>query len=1076
MTGASPISGLAEEMNAGLQEASGPMQSALVLRKYFKLMINELVKHENRYFSGFFAKLDYLVNIRPELEPLAKQLHYLRSFFEKIARRKINTPDAGFVEKAEAVIRAFVQIIEHGISNETPDMPLHVAEGLFFHSTADERIADTLCHVTGKLAPTGETRRLLKARTEESAEIFIVLSPSWMKMYNQVWKYCTLRLLNARLEFHEEKILLVCDRESLVISEPDYLVDITQISEIFTSQGYNPHIELIKKITPAEISRQMIMGNIINSIFDEIIYDPGISFESAFRRAIKAKPLQVFVLEKRTPGTRYIIMEELRPLFVRMKEAASGWREKITVEPAFISPAFGLQGRLDLLIEHEDEKRKDLVELKSGKAGNGARIRLDGGDYVMVNVWVNHLMQTTGYNLILDSVYQGRYGTSSILYINSERDMLRNTENYQRTKREFISARNGIVYLDKMLAEDPAPYVEFLNSPELPPLPGYMESARAEAMLNFFSLSDIKREYFHECIKFLGRELFAAKTGAYQVKSNYGFSSLWRETAMESTDTGTLSGHFSLEEASSDFEKWHLAFRKKGKDILPYRKGDMVILFPVDGNGSALFESQQVLKAVIKEAGDDMYLLSLRNKLPSPSYLFAYEFWEIMPDNIDSLTKKYFPSMAEALYSPVADIMLGLKEPGHEDAPDIPFPLLEKTQEEMVNRAIRSRDIFLIQGPPGTGKTSYVLRSIAEHIIKENTGNILLAAFTNRAADEICKTLLNSAVDIPLLRLGSKESSVYSNILISSLAERGSYSDLYDHIEKAKVIVSTVAALHSNPEIFILKQFDTLIIDEASQLLEPQLAGIMAKCRRVIMIGDERQLPAISLQEAGDTANPLLKEIEWENFGISLFERLIRLYAKRGWSGAYGMLSMQSRMHPHISSLANKMFYEGRLQDNPNSEWDDKYGPAVEWRECAISKTIRRNDEEADEIVRSISCLITEKGVSPRDIGVIAPFRAQCANIASRLPENLRKEIAVDTVERFQGSEKEVIFYSTTCGSLQQLRSMKAETGINGVLVDRKLNVAITRARRKLVILGNTELLGRDLVYFRLMSIIKAGP
>lgn len=177
-------------------------------------------------------------------------------------------------------------------------------------------------------------------------------------------------------------------------------------------------------------------------------------------------------------------------------------------------------------------------------------------------------------------------------------------------------------------------------------------------------------------------------------------------------------------------------------------------------------------------------------------------------------------------------------------------------------------------------KTSSLIKSIVETLYHQTDENLLLTAYTNRAVDELCH-MLNGA-HIPFIRLGSKDSTHFQEHTVYSIVDEYGIEGLRNSIHNNRVCVSTVSSLQTNSEIFDLKTFSTVIIDEAAQLLEPQVLGIISKVKRFIMIGDEKQLPAIVQQDARGALlnNPLLESIECTDLRLSLFERLLIICKK----------------------------------------------------------------------------------------------------------------------------------------------------------------------------------------------------
>jgi DNA replication ATP-dependent helicase Dna2 len=298
------------------------------------------------------------------------------------------------------------------------------------------------------------------------------------------------------------------------------------------------------------------------------------------------------------------------------------------------------------------------------------------------------------------------------------------------------------------------------------------------------------------------------------------------------------------------------------------------------------------------------------------------------------------------------------------------------------------------------------------------------------------------------------------------------------------VFVATVAMCTQHPEI--LQELTrrgvrvTAIVDEAAQLLEPQVVGILAQVDRAILIGDERQLPAVVRQPAAMTvvSDPLLVEAGFVDLRMSLFERLLRRCQQQGWDRAVGMLTDQGRMHEDIMAFPNSAFYGGRLR--PLYPWQSSHAPLFRptagdpleraLAECRVlfipstahSSLAHVHEQEAVRVARIVQLLAhawprNHPNFDPgHDIGVITPFRAQAACIERYLPEDLQGVI-VDTVERYQGGERDVIIVSFAVHTTAQMPAIMAPSWDGAV--DRKLNVMLTRAREQLILLGDPNVL-----------------
>jgi DNA replication ATP-dependent helicase Dna2 len=383
---------------------------------------------------------------------------------------------------------------------------------------------------------------------------------------------------------------------------------------------------------------------------------------------------------------------------------------------------------------------------------------------------------------------------------------------------------------------------------------------------------------------------------------------------------------------------------------------------------------------------------------------------------------------------------------------------------------------------------------------------VLLLAYTNRAVDEICESIerIGPTMRGHYLRIGSSNSTAdgfQEQLFQQKMAGAGSRKAVLDILEKHRLVVGTVASLGSRQELFRLKKFDRIIIDEASQILEPMLCGLLLRTPKFVLIGDHLQLPAVVTQDEhlSAVADTELQAIGMGNLRNSLFERLYKRCQQQGWHWAYAQLSRQGRMHGEIMDFPNRHFYGGTLQCLPEGSaghtrqlsalsWEQSAGDPPLLRQLASrrvmflptpaddsnpqAKTNRHEAELILTLIRHFKTLYQRSGKPwlPDTLGVITPYRAQIAQIQDLLSSSGIEEaphITVDTVERYQGGARDIILISLCTNRVSQLNALSSlsEEGI-----DRKLNVALTRAREQLVLLGNPEMLEASAVYRALMG------
>ncbi len=456
------------------------------------------------------------------------------------------------------------------------------------------------------------------------------------------------------------------------------------------------------------------------------------------------------------------------------------------------------------------------------------------------------------------------------------------------------------------------------------------------------------------------------------------------------------------------------------------------------------------------------------------------------------------------------DTMLGLQEARFHSAPQLAFAArLNPPQQEAVRFALSARDIAIIHGPPGTGKTT----TLAE-VIEQAVGageKVLACAPSNTAVDNLLERL---APRVPsVLRVGHParvfealrghtldelvEADESQHVIRDMYREaeslmrkasrhargrdahqhrRGMYSEaktlrrharqLERHVvqqvlSSADVVCTTLTI---DDDLLGDRRFDLVVIDEACQSTEPALWQAMLRADRIVIAGDHSQLPPTVLSA----------EAAEEGFRVSPMERLI------GQSGSdcYRRLTVQYRMHESIMRFSSDRFYDGELTADdsvkqhqlgdlaavtqgdetlPVLEFWDTAG--AEWREeLEPDGESKRNPQEATWVAGQVKQFL-DAGLEPGQIAVIAPYAAQVRLLRNRLRI---KGLEIDTVDGFQGREKEAVVITLVRSNT---------SGEIGFLADtRRTNVALTRARRALRVIGDSSTLGSHPFYSQLMD------
>lgn len=816
------------------------------------------------------------------------------------------------------------------------------------------------------------------------------------------------------------------------------------------------------------------------------------------------------------------------------------------LEPTFLSATYGLQGRLDLL--HESPTGYDLVELKSS-------VKVP-----VAEPWTNHAAQAQLYRLLLESVFgadgetAGR-GRTSILYSNAAEDQpaVRPVLQNLALVDQLLAARNQLVGLELQLARATGPgQTAALLAPVLRPnlaaLPPFNRE-KAEKTANAWAAADrTERAYCLELTRFAAREMRLALLGDEGRPGDAGGQAgLWllpqarkHQNFSLLDELELIEDHSNAPDDARDGLGPHLIFQRpaNGREV-NFRAGDTLILYPrrratadtpglaeVSESASASIAGDapasnaktlsaldaQVVKVTLAEdlGADGRVVLAVRNRRMAPRYLHGHSHWALEPDTYDTFRREW-AGLTSFLSLPPGRRrqLLARTAPRPPQEWDAATAQPATEASEVVRRALAAPDWFVLCGPPGTGKTRSVLRELAMRLVNDDKST-LLAAYTNRAVDEICEQLMDAG--LPFIRIGSRlgTSPAYRPYLLDNMIrDLPTRQMVRARLTSTPLYVGTISSLLGRPELFQLKQFDVAVVDEASQVLEGPMLALLAKAKKFILIGDHRQLPAVVTQEAETSAvAPAVAELLREQLGLtnlrnSYFERLFRR-AEAQWPYAHGTLANQYRAHADLAVLVNDDFYGGQLRSpapwqhaslNPGA-WPaaspaDAFGEALRRQRLVFVPTRRQPDDlsqkessqEAELAARAALAVVQGYGPAfdpDATLGIIASYRNQAARIRARLSQLAQEhelpaltQVSVDTVERYQGSQREVIIVSFCCHHEHQLELMVSpdETG----QVDRKLNVAVTRARQQLVLLGNELVLNRAPHHAALLERVRTG-
>lgn len=868
-------------------------------------------------------------------------------------------------------------------------------------------------------------------------------------------------------------------RPRAFVLEPDYLMDVTMVAERFQPDRVEPMGFLVKKFLPYEMSAAALVGNLANYFLDRLMNEPEVEFTTLIRETFALYPLVYAPMSDQE--VRDVIQKAEKHYRNLKLMAKTGFRQQgiepahCVLEPTFYSRKYGLQGRLDLF--YREGERAAIVELKSGQPFRPNTYGISR----------SHFTQTLLYDLLVRSVFGADVDPAKyILYSGVEEKHLRFGPTVEPEQWEALQVRNQLVAIERLLTsirpgQLQVPLFERLRkmAADAPPdTNDFTLREIAQFAAVYSNLNEVERKYFNAFVGFIAREHWQAKVGAEGTDSFGGSAALWRNSLAEKQEAFAILAQMELVENRANQAEPTMVFRRteQTNPLANFRVGDLAVLYPADAEDATVLQ-HQVIKCTIVELGAQHVKVQLRARQFNFKPFEAHQRWNLEPDSLEGGFSSLYRSLYEwAKATPLMRARWLCPTASDEEA---------ASEGEHLNAEYiaTASHFFLLWGPPGTGKTSIMLRDLVGWVLKNTPDNLVLLAYTNRAVDEMCEVLEELSVEY--LRLGTLFATgerFRERLLSQRIASAQTRAELRAALDPVRIFVSTVSSFAQSDTLLKIKTFQRLIVDEASQILEPQIIGLLTRFQHVVFIGDHCQLPAVVAQEPEFTRvnDPELQAIGLTDLRDSYFERLYRYCLQHGLHRHYGLLRHQGRMHADIMAFPSQHFYNGSLFTLPLPGGERQHQPLPQTRGPFAQRVCflpvvspdalphqRVSAEEARWIARLTRYFRqqAQQAGQPwnpeRSLGIITPWRAQIAQIRQALAEEGLDpdELTIDTVERYQGGARDIILISCCVHSKQQLRRL---VSLSADGVDRKLNVALTRARERLIVLGNPDVLGED--------------
>ena len=823
----------------------------------------------------------------------------------------------------------------------------------------------------------------------------------------------------------------------VIVLEPDLLLNITDINNAEYCVRQYP----LRRMAPSPPSAASLRGTLVHTAFKELLKGGDEPIEVYLQRALDAAQVELALRQISEQEMAAEAAPHVRALAAWYAQSRQNlWRTApdIRAETFLLAPEVGLKGRLDVLLH--DPHGGSLLELKTGNVRASLPKR-------------EHRWQVHGYQTLLAARFPGRQDGpgATLLYSGTPgRADAYMIPFVHRDLQRVMELRNALALVHATGAVPPPP-----SALKCARCMVRQDCLRASALLGWQPpdlpdvLEPVDREdatMFAEMYELLRQEARAAEVEG---------SALWRATRDERMRRGVALGDLRLVGEPRQTAKGEWEYTLEGIQGSDLREGDAVLVSEGDPVRGA------VVSGTILRIEAQRVIVWTPERIANPTLLDRYESDIVHDRTVRNLWRwlRGAPHLRELVRGALAPTFDEATAATIQEA--LPASL-NAEQRHAVARALAARDYLLIQGPPGTGKTS-VVAEIARRAMQRGE-RVLIGAFTNQAVDTVLRRLLADGWG-DFVRLGHELSvapEIQGHRLVTrarALAGEGAEltpGRIRETLRAAPLVAATTATWSSESydDIGEPLLFDLAILDEATQLTLPATLGALRFARRFVLVGDDRQLPPLVRSETAAARG--LKR--------SLFATLL----ERWGAEASVPLRRQYRMHPVICAFPSGEFYEDTLVAEGAARTAQlalteaiagPYGRVLDPAHPVVFIDVplghddrgRKENQAQAVLVRELVRELRRTGVAADAIGVIAPYRAQVAAVRARLVAGGETNVLVDTVDRFQGGERSVIFYSFGGGGA-------ASWGGRGpdFLADpNRLNVALTRARHKLIILGN---------------------
>lgn len=1118
-----------------------------MLSQIFHQAVDSRLQNNNIKFSGFYAKVEYLLSEYKDKmmdKSLAMSINAFRIRTRKLKPRSShhlvgNEQDEEMVNDAE---------LEKTLARDVAALAKFI--GMIFSRPVPEELNHRFPYVAdANFRPLYRMGTVMRVVVDCWDDDFIMAKDSESGMEQKIYYHKSDNryalgdhgYLKDLLQKGDQLNIVVPRIENeiiypaAIIYNPDYLIDVSSLAACFSEHEIaTPYAYLIRKLSPSVNSEAIMLGNFAGQILDEEVYHIKRSYERSLQPfcANNAVNLAVCPLSEQFRQNAEMQKQHIhRAIFETLAEAAiipyQADGRKTILEPSFYSETLGLQARMDFILKDMTM----MVEQKSGKAA------YNPSDPATPRVRPEHYVQALLYMAIFRYNYGVPYSNfhSYMLYSKYPNSLL-DIATAPGLLFDALKLRNQVAWMELLLSKGGFRMLESLTPEHIYPKESgyvwanYLRPRIEEILSQVHSATQLERDYYYRFLAFVENEQILSKVGN-RTKEESGFASTWNSTLVEKRNAGNIYADLSImplrKQVNGPIEEVEFLFpEEQDNDMSNFRQGDVVFFYSYDPRKSDEPNptSHYVFRgSLVDNPGAKSVRVALRNP-QTTTEVFDDEVWAIEHDFMESSYRAQFQGLQLFLQAPKSrrDLLMLQRKPEIDETRKLKGDYTNNGNAEfndLVLRVKQANDLFLIIGPPGTGKTSFGMLNVLKEELLEEGSSVLLLSFTNRAVDEMCSKLVEESIDF--IRLGSELgcSEKYRSHLLNKRSEVcRNGEEIQQLIGCCRVFCGTTTAFNTSISLLGIKQFDLAIVDEASQILEPQIIGLLSQkknrsndcaIKKFVLIGDEKQLPAVVQQQESESrvVEPNLQAINLSDCRLSLFERLIKTYRKNGENNAYSyMLTRQGRMHQDIANFPNYAFYQNKLIPVPLSHQKEPTPSAVDSKngldnllttrrisfvsysqpknmawEYEVSDKVNINEAKmVAAAVYHIYKLNENNFDKAKTVGVIVPYRNQISSIRNEIDKYgvaILHDIMIDTVERYQGSQCENIVYGFTIKKYYQLNFLTSNQYVDknsGEIIDRKLNVAMTRAMKHLVMIGDARLLRENIIFYKLMEFAKS--